>query len=130
MSAIDTTDSPAETPLKPSPRTTSATVSIVSGILAALIGFGALLLPLLSNLWSTNPLEQLGFGITGFVVSSVLTAVLALVALISGGIALRRHTGRARAGAGTALGAVLLVEVVIDLATFLMAISAAAATGA
>ena len=114
MSAPDATRSPADAAPNPSPRPTLATASFVTGLLAVVVTFGALLLPLIASLLTTDGWSQLGYGLMGYYASRALTALLAIGAVITGSIALRRHVGRARAGAGVALGAVLLLELIVD----------------
>lgn len=92
------------------PRATLATVALVTGLLAAISRLVIFTLPSLIDLIAEDAWSRLGLSLVVPMFTSGLAGVLALCAVITGLLALRLPVGRARAGAGTALGALVLLE--------------------
>ncbi|MBM7831639.1 hypothetical protein JOE59_002344 [Agromyces cerinus] len=99
-------------------RSTSAAVSFTAGISAVAANLAWIVVALIPQ-DSVDAWSLLGWAAMTLIVSRSLAGVLAIVAIVAGIIALRRPTGRARAGAGVALGAMALV----DLLTFLVSMA-------
>ena len=99
-------------------RSTSALISFAAGIAAVVANVAWIVVALIPQ-DSVDGWSLLGLAAMTLIVSRSLAGLLAIVAVVAGIIALRRPTGRARAGAGVALGAVTLVH----LLTFLVSMA-------